>query len=364
MRTQKVTVKSRRRRRVAIITVLGSLLVAMALPLTGYVASEAGWLPAAHAQESNKEAEEEAVNPRAEYWRAVRQGTEGYSAVSGAEAGVLIQNGGENWRSVRNGPVSFLGGSFIIVVLLVVFAKHIIKGRDKLETRTGRTVTRWSAFERLMHWYVAISFIILAITGLSLIFGRTILIPLLGKEGFAAWAQLAKPIHDYLALPFAAGLFILLFMWIGKNAPKSYDLQWLKQLGGAIGDGHPPAGFFNAGEKVFYWLVFFVGITMTVSGFFLLFPNLGTVRESMQFWHIIHLCTGLLIIGVALGHMYIGSIGTEGVLEGMVHGEVDEGFAKQHHSLWYEEVKGEAREARPSETAPASDVSTPTPTPT
>ena len=358
MRTQKVTVKSRRRRRVAIITVIGSMLLAMALPLTGYVVSEAGWLPTAHAQESNKEADEEAVNPRAEYWRAVRQGTEGYSAVSGPEAGVLIQNGGENWRSVRNGPVKFYGGSFIIFVLLVLLAKHIVRGRDKLEHRTGRTITRWSAFERVMHWYVAISFIILAITGLSLIFGRTVLIPLLGKEGFAAWAALAKPVHDYLALPFAAGLVFILVMWFRHNMPKAYDLQWLKSMGGAIGDGHPPAGFFNAGEKVFYWLVFFVGITMTVSGVFLLFPNLDTVRESMQFWHIIHLSTGLLIIGVALGHMYLGSVGTEGVLEGMVTGEVDEGFAKQHHSHWYEEVKGEAKPA--DAPAPSGDVSTAT----
>ena len=62
---------------------------------------------------------------------------------------------------------------------------------------------------------------------------------------------------------------------------------------------------------------------------------------------------GLFLIAVALGHMYIGSIGTEGVLEGMVSGEVDEGFAKQHHSLWYEEVKGGTATAK-SEAAPGA----------
>ena len=356
MGAQEVTVKSRRRRRVAIITVIGSLVLAMGLPLSGYLANEAGLLPTAWAQESEGE---EAVNPRAEYWREVRQGTEGYSAVQGAEAGVLIQNGGENWRSIRNGPVSFLGGSFIIAVLIALLAKHIIKGKDKLDSRTGKTITRWSAFERVMHWYVAISFIVLAITGLSLIFGRTVLIPVLGKEGFAAWAQLAKPIHDYLSLPFAAGLLIMLLMWIGKNGFKSYDIEWLKKAGGAIGGGHPPAGFFNAGEKVWFWLLFISGIAMTVSGFYLLFPNLDTVRETMQFWHVIHASSGLFLIAVALGHMYIGSIGTEGALEGMVSGEVDEGFAEQHHSIWYEEVKGTASA---KESAPAGGASTATQT--
>ncbi len=349
MREQTITSKPRGRRRAVLVTVAVSLLVAMALPLTGYVAHEAGLMRTAQAQESD----EEAVNPRAEYWRAVRGGVEGYSAVTGQEAGVLIQNGGQNWRAVRNGPISFYGGSFIIIVLLALAAKHIVKGRDKLESRTGRTVTRWSTFERIMHWYVAISFIILAITGLSLIFGRALLIPLMGKEGFAAWAQLAKPIHDYLSLPFAAGLVVLLLMWLGKNVPKAYDFDWLKSLGGAIGDGHPPAGFFNAGEKVFYWLVFFGGVALTVSGFYLLFPNLETVRESMQFWHIVHSASGLFLIAVSLGHMYLGSIGTEGVLEGMVSGDVDEGFAKQHHSLWYEEVKGGSAPAK-SEAAPGA----------
>ena len=68
-------------------------------------------------------------------------------------------------------------------------------------------------------------------------------------------------------------------------------------------------------------------------------------REAMQLWHILHSSSGLFLIAVALGHMYLGSIGTEGVLEGMTTGEVDEGFAKQHHSLWYEEVKGSAKAA-------------------
>jgi formate dehydrogenase subunit gamma len=353
MREQK-TSKQRGRRKAIIVTVVVSLMVSMALPLTVYLAYETGLMQTAQAQESD----EEAVNPRAEYWRAVRGGVEGYSAVTGQETGVLIQNGGQNWRAVRNGPVSFYGGSLIIAVLLVLAAKHIVKGKDKLETRTGRTITRWSTFERVMHWYVAISFIVLGITGLSLIFGKTVLIPLMGKEGFAAWAALAKPIHDYLALPFAAGLVLLFLMWIGKNVPKGYDITWLKSLGGAIGKGHPPAGFFNAGEKVFFWLLFFGGVVMTTSGVFLLFPNLETVRESMQFWHIVHASSGLFLIAVALGHMYLGSIGTEGVLEGMVSGDVDEGFAKQHHSLWYEEVKGSAKPAEGESAAGASSAAT------
>ena len=342
MRVQRITGKARGRLRAALLTVGLSLMLAMALPLTGYLLVDTGMVPAAQADDAAKD--DEAVNPRAEYWRAVRQGVEGYSAVSGQETGVLIQSGGEDWRQARNGPLFFFGATLILAVVVAIVIKHAVWGKDKLAGGpTGRTLTRWSAFERVMHWYVAISFIILAITGLSLMFGKSVLIPLLGKEGFAAWAQLSKPVHDYLALPFAAGFVIMMLMWIPKNVFKSHDFAWLKTLGGKIGGGHPDAGFLNGGEKMFYWLLFFGGIAITASGFFLLFPNMGWTRDTMQLSHIIHAASTLFLIAVALGHIYLGSVGVEGVFEGMVSGEVDEAFAKGHHNLWYEEVKGTAK---------------------
>ena len=354
MRAQTITRKPRNRRRIALVTVALSMLLAMALPLTGYIAHDAGL-----AWAQSDDAEEEAVNPRAEYWRAVREGTDGYSAVSGSEAGVLIQNGGENWRSLRNGPLMFFGGSLLIAVILAILVKHLVKGKDMLESTTGRKMTRWSGFDRALHWFVGITFIILAITGLSLLFGRMLLIPLLGKEGFAAFAQLAKPVHDYLAVPFIIGFALMLIIWIPRNFLRSHDFAWLKSVGGMIGKRHPQAGFMNGGEKVFFWILFFGGVALMVSGFYLLFPNLGWERETMQLSHIVHSASGLFLIAISLGHIYLGSIGVEGVLEGMVRGEVDEGFAKQHHNLWYDEVKGVAP---PEESSAAPGVSDATPT--
>jgi formate dehydrogenase subunit gamma len=356
MRVQQDTGKPRNRLYIGLAAVAVALLLAMTLPLTGYVLHSAGLVQVAQAQE---EEDEELVNQRAEYWRAVRGGVEGYSAVSGQETGVLIQSGGQDWRELRNDTVTLYGGWLIILSLVAIAAFHAIKGKDKLEARTGQTITRWSAFERFLHWFMAISFIVLAITGLSLIFGRALLIPLMGKEGFAAWAQLAKPVHDYLSLPFAAGLFLMLLMMMPRMFFNSRDFEWLGNLGGHFGGKHTESGFFNGGEKVFYWLLFFGGIALTVSGFYALFPNLGTERDSMQFWNIVHSASGVLLIAVALGHIYLGSIGTEGVLEGIVGGEVDESFARQHHKVWYDEVKGGAPAA---EAAPTPDVTTAAPT--
>jgi formate dehydrogenase subunit gamma len=337
MREQKPTRKPRNRRRVVVVSIALSLMVAMALPLTGYLAYEMGLVQIAHAQEGSAD---DTTNPRAEYWRAVRGGVEGYSAVTGPESGVLIQDAGQSWRATRNDTILLYGGWFLVAIVIAMAAKHAVAGKDKLEERTGRTILRWSAFDRALHWFVGISFVILAITGLSLTFGRIVLIPLMGKEGFAAWAQLAKPIHDYLALPFAVGFILQLLLLLPKNVLRSHDFAWLKSLGGRFGGGHPDADFINGGEKLFFWLLFFGGIALTVSGFYLLFPNLDFSRSTMQLANVVHLIMGVFVIGIALGHIYLGSVGTEGVLDGMVSGEVDEGFAKQHHNLWYEEVKG------------------------
>lgn len=356
MSVHKTKGKSRSRRFKILAGVALTLLVSVALPLTGYLAYETGLVQVAQAQDSD---DDEVVNQRAEYWRAVRGGVEGYSAVSGQETGVLIQSGGQDWRATRNGPVMSFGSWLIIFVIIAIAAFHIIRGKDKLEPRTGRTITRWSALARGLHWFMAISFIILAITGLSLIFGRAILIPLMGKEGFAAWAQLAKPVHDYLSLPFAVALFLLLLKMMPKAFLRSRDFKWLTNLGGHFGGKHHASGFFNGGEKIFYWLLFIGGIALTVSGVYALFPNLGTERDSMQFWNIVHSVSGLLLIAVALGHIYLGSIGTEGVLEGIVGGEVDETFARQHHKLWYDEVTGGAPAA---ESEPVAETPTTAPT--
>lgn len=356
MRVKEITGKRRKRLYVVLAAVALGLL-AMTLPLTGYVLHSAGLMQVAQAQDANDD--DDAVNPRAEYWRAVRGGVEGYSAVSGQETGVLIQNGGQKWREIRNGPVSFFGASLIIAVLVAILVKHIARGRDTLDERTGRMIPRWPAFERALHWYVAILFIVLAITGLSLMFGRAMLIPLLGKEGFAVWAQLTKPVHDYASLPFAAGLILTLLIYMRKMFLQSHDFVWLKSLGGLIGNRHPQAGFFNAGEKIFFWLLFFCGIALTVSGFYLLFPNLGWERDAMQLSHIVHSVNGVFLIAISLGHIYLGSFGVEGALEGIVSGSVDEGFAKEHHVLWYEEVKGIAAT---EDGTPAPDATTATPT--
>lgn len=341
------------RRRLAIWTVLGLLLAVTLAPFSGLLLL--GGEPALAQVE-------EGENQRANFWRAVRQGNAGYTAVQGQETGVFIQNGGENWRALRNGPVKFYGTLLLGLMVVVIAVYHAINGSVRIHNkRSGLTVERWSIFERTIHWYTAILFLVMMVTGLSLMFGRYALIPVIGKDAFAAYAGLAKELHNYMGPFFALGLAIEILMWIRFNIPNKEDFQWFIQGGGLFGNAHPHAGRMNGGEKLWFWVLATVGVAMIVAGLVLNFPNYGQTRETMQLAHLVHVACSMVVIAVALGHIYIGTLGSEGSLEGMTTGRVDTEWAKQHHDLWYEELldKGVKLEAAPgsrTSSRPSQDI--------
>ncbi len=288
---------------------------------------------------SNQSGLEKTINPRAQTWRKVREGVTGYSAVTGPEAGQLIESNGEVWRRIRNGPLATYGAWAMFATLAALALFYVVRGQVKLSLeRTGNKLLRWTTFERFIHWYTALLFLLLTITGLSILYGRSALIPLLGHESFAVWASWAKIIHNYTGPLFMAGLFTMIVIWLKDNLPDKYDLAWIKAFGGLIGNKHPSAARMNAGEKAWFWILFWCGMLISMTGLVLDFPIIEQERFILQITHIIHLgCAILLIIG-ALGHIYIGTLGTEGALEGMISGEVDEAWAKQHHDRWLEEM--------------------------
>lgn len=315
----------------AVAIVVGALLA----PLTGYVYVA---IDQATAQTS---AAEQQTNPRANYWRAVREGYEGYTAASGPyTSNVLIQNGGQNWRQLRNGPVTSYTPWLLAVVVLALGLYTVLRGRIRLDQRpSGRTVERWSLGERVLHWYTAILFIILAISGLSLLFGRAVLIPLLGLDGFGVYASVAIALHNYLGPFFMVGVLIEIVAWAKHALPEKTDWQWIKQGGGFFSRGvHPHAGHINAGEKLLtFWLGLVVlGIAVCVTGIIMDFPAFGQSRETMQISNLIHGVASVIWVALMLGHMYLGSVAMEGTLDSMTKGRVSVEWAKQHHDVWYE----------------------------
>ena len=259
-------------------------------------------------------------------WRALRGGAYGTVSIPDKQAGQMIQSEGDNWRARRN-----------------YFA----------------------------HWLSATSFIALALTGLNMLYGKHVLLPILGPEAFSALAQAGKYVHNYLSFAFMSGVVLMFVIWVRHNLPTKYDLQWLAKGGGLFTTGvHAPSEKFNAGQKIQFWLIVIGGVSLSLTGLALLIPftfsmfeptfavlnvfGLGlptdlTPMDEMQLSHLWHAIVALTLITVMIGHIYIGSLGMEGAFAAMGTGQVDQNWARQHHSLWVEEAKGAVPDAVPAE---------------
>ena len=253
---------------------------------------------------------------------------------------VLEQPAGRDWRQFSQGTLPWIAAIAILGALAALVVFYLVRGMVKIEKgRSGRTIVRFTGFERFVHWMTAACFIVLAISGLNITFGKQLLLPILGPEAFTAWSQWGKYAHNYLSFPFTIGVVLILLMWITGNIPNKTDVEWVKRGGGIVGKDHPPAHRFNAGQKMIYWIVILGGGAVAVTGYILMFPFYGTGVAGMQTAQIVHGIVSALFVAAMLGHIYIGTIGMEGAFEAMGTGTVDENWARQHHALWLEEEK-------------------------
>ena len=310
------------------------IIGALALALVVAVASPVG------AQQRNPD---NSVNPTAS---AVKEDQllqqlnriSGRCTLPDQKACTLEQPAGREWREFHQKTLPIIGGIAIAGMLIVLVLFYLIRGMVKIENgRSGRTIVRFNAFERFVHWMTATCFVVLALSGLNITFGRQLLLPLLGPDTFATWSQWAKYSHNYLSFPFTIGVVLILLMWIAGNIPNRVDVQWVKRGGGIFGHDHPPAYRFNAGQKMIYWIVVIGGGASAVTGYLLMFPFYATDIAGMQVAQIMHGIVGALFVAAMLAHIYIGTIGMEGAFEAMGTGEVDVNWAKQHHALWLEQ---------------------------
>lgn len=304
-----------------------------------------------------------------ELWRALRFGTAKITASnSGPAATVLVQDGGMKWLQFREGPLLKYGGWLLIVTLGLLLVFRVLRGRIKIDgEKTGRTIERFKAVERFGHWLLAGSFILLGITGLISLFGRKFLIPAFGHETFAWLAVGSKWVHNNVSWAFMIALVMIFVMWVMHNLPSRTDINWLLKGGGIFGGGHPPAKKFNAGQKLIFWSVILLGASISVSGLALLFPfeinlfaatfaklnsfgipallgiaELPTTlapHQEMQYSQLWHAIVSFVLMAIILAHIYIGSVGMEGAYDAMGSGQVEEQWAREHHSLWVDEVK-------------------------
>ena len=305
-------------------------------------------------------------------WRALRFNSADITASNnGPAATVLIQDGGMRWLLFREGPLATYGGYLLGGTLIALLLFYLLRGRIRIDgEKTGRTVTRFKSVERFGHWLLAGSFILLGITGLISLFGRKVMIPAFGHESFATIALASKWVHNNVSWAFILGLVMIFVMWVIHNLPDRTDINWLMKGGGIFTKSHPPAKKFNAGQKLIFWSVIVLGGSISLTGVALLFPfelnmfagtfekmnawgisnllGLGELRtelaphEEMQYAQLWHAIVSFVLMAIILAHIYIGSVGMEGAYDAMGSGEVEEQWAREHHSIWAEEAAAEA----------------------
>lgn len=303
-------------------------------------------------------------------FRALRYGSADVSvSARGPATGVVIQDGGMWWLQIRNGPMAMYGAYLLGATLAALALFYLLRGKIRIDgQKLGQTITRFSGFERFGHWLFAGSFILLAVTGLITLFGRKVLIPAFGHDLFSTLAIGSKWIHNNVAWAFMLGLILIIVTWTFHNIPNKHDLVWLAKGGGLFSKGtHPPARKFNAGQKIIFWGCVVLGLSISLSGLSLLFPfempmfakTFGLINdigvpgwfgfaplpetlpphEEMQYSQLWHASIAFVFIAMIMAHIYLGSIGMEGAFDAMGTGEVEEQWAREHHSLWVDEVK-------------------------
>jgi formate dehydrogenase subunit gamma len=302
------------------------------------------------------------VNPTADsvHEDALLEALQSGQAVSGRvtipdpNAGQLISPGNVGWASTHGTTVwtvtllAFVG----MLVLLAVF--YMVRGKITLESGfSGRKILRFNAVERFAHWLLAVSFVVLALTGLNLVIGRSVLLPIIGGEAFGTLSTWGKIAHNYLAWPFMGALAFIFVLWVARNIPQRIDLEWFRQGGFMSKGAHPPAGKFNAGQKLLFWLVILGGAAVSYTGIMLLFPQLAGTAADWQFHQVVHALVAAGLTAVILGHIYIGTLGMEGAFDAMGSGEVDENWAKEHHPLWVEELESRPAPEKGAAATPA-----------
>lgn len=320
----------------------------------------------------------------AEMWRQVKGGIQGTVSQPNEQLGYMVQPAGESWRLIRNGPLFDYLGLLMIGTLILLAVFFAIRGRVRIEHgKSDRKIERFTLIERTAHWLMALSFIMLAISGLNISYGRDLIMPLIGKDAFGPFASFLKFSHNYVAFAFMLGLVVAFFMWVLHNIPGPRDLVWLAKGGGILSKGtHIPAKKFNAGQKIIFWSVMLGGFSLCLSGWALLFPfqhtfftdtvtmlsSVGldipawlglpeppyTMMQEQQANSIWHAIMAVLLTCLVFAHIYIGTIGMEGAYDAMGSGDVDLNWAREHHSIWVDEVLAKKGESGTGTSSPAA----------
>ncbi|MEZ0328124.1 MAG: formate dehydrogenase subunit gamma [Dissulfuribacterales bacterium] len=195
-----------------------------------------------------------------------------------------------------------------------------------------------TGFERLVHWSLALSCIVLFLTGLAMMFHS-----LNALSIFTGGMYNLKQVHNYSGIVFAVSLFVAIPMWWAEAGRfEEGDSKWLSVMGGYIGHPQqvPEAGKYNAGQKLFFWAVVIFGLCMLVSGT-VMWLQAKFALSLVRWMYALHALGFTVLFAFFFVHLYLATIGVPGSASAMLTGRATYDWLKTNHARWLKQLKKE-----------------------
>ncbi len=234
--------------------------------------------------------------------------------------------------------VLFLG---ITIGVLVVFLLHYLIIGPKKFSHEGKGFYVYSVFKRVIHWLAALAFVIIVPTGFIMIFGQYF--------GGGEFVRYARYMHSVGTVLFVIAGIPMFLMWFVPMLATFDDIKWFMILGGYLTKKKVvvPAGQFNAGQKMWFWVAMVGGFAMIITGAMMYFQdfdiemlkklNLDQI-DLIRIAAIVHNFLGMAVTALFITHMYMSLFAIKGSLGSMIDGHKSEDEIKYMHSSFYKKL--------------------------
>lgn len=211
--------------------------------------------------------------------------------------------------------------------------------------RVGQTVVhrgellRHPVYTRVLHWLVAISFILSLLSGFAIYspWLFRFLTPLFGG------GAMTRFLHPWFGLFFTLFFFFQFLNWFAPMAWERSDTRWVKRIKGYTTNEtkleSDDVGFFNGGQKIYFWAIVLSAVLFLITGVLMWFDDL-TPRWVVAVSYVVHDLAGLLMLGGFIIHLYEGTAAAPGTFRSMINGTVTDRWAWTHHPAWFRAVTG------------------------
>jgi formate dehydrogenase subunit gamma len=192
---------------------------------------------------------------------------------------------------------------------------------------------------RLLHWTVAIFFV------LALLSGFAIYTPWLYRwlTPVFGGGQMTRVLHPWFSVGFVIAFALQAANWLREMTWTSADSRWMRRMREYVRNTgeveSADVGFFNGGQKLYFWAIVVSGVLFVLSGIPLWWPDTFG-RPAVAISYVVHDVAALLMLVGFIVHLYEATAQQPGTFRAMMRGTVEKRWAWTHHPGWYRRATG------------------------